>query len=198
MARPEAPTAPELDLAIREAAAWCRTRCDPARPAESLRSAALQGDAWRTSGHRPDADCLADRARVVQAVVERRRFALAAAGVGTSSSDPSPSDGFVVLVEPDSAMHDERAFVTSRGFFDLEELPGHDTWLAYVPPGPGVLGRHHVDTWSRLLAWIPEAFRGVWARTKPETVMDNYGAFPPGTSAAEILAAAERAVTPRA
>jgi hypothetical protein len=99
----------------------------------------------------------------------------------------------VILIWPDSDLHDECAMNETSGFFDIEELPGHDTWVSYVSAPADVVVKYGLDPWSRLLAWIPECFRDRWERAKQTSVFDNFDALPPGASADEILAAANRA-----
>ena len=69
-----------------------------------------------------------------------------------------------------------------------------DTWVAYVTAGREAVAKYGLDSWSRLIAWIPNAFRPRWARAKETSVFDNFDALPIGASAADALAAAQRAV----
>lgn len=134
------------------------------------------------------------RLGIVAEVIERRRRLLREEGVVAPLAAPMPSDGFLILIWPDSDMHDECARDVTEGFFDLEELPGHDTWVAYVAASPETVTEFGLDCWSRLIAWIPNVFRDQWDRAKQASVFDNFDALPIGASAADAVAAARRAI----
>lgn len=191
-----------IDRSIREAAAWCRLRSDPSRPAESLRTPELLSSAW-SSVYDHDKSvaldshhlrCWDQRLELVTGVVQRRRARLAQEGVVVPVDGPMPRDGFLILIWPDSDMHDECARGETEGFFDIEELPGHDTWVAYVTGSRESVLKYGLDSWSRMIAWIPTVFQSRWERAKETSVFDNFDALPIGASAAEALAAAQRAV----
>jgi hypothetical protein len=192
-----------IDRSIREAAAWCRLRADPARPADSLRTPELIPMPWpsvydadRTvSDEQQQLDCLETRLHLVAEVVGRRRARLAKEAISVTLDGPMPTDGFLILIWPDSDMHDEYARDETESFFDIEELPGHDSWIAYVTGSREKVVKHGLDPWSRLIAWIPNAFRHRWERAKRMSVFDNFDALPIGASAANALAAAQRAVS---
>ncbi len=191
-----------IDRSIREAAAWCRLRADPARPAESLRTPELLSAPW-PSDYDHDSSisldlqqfrCMEQRLGIVAEVIERRRRMLHQEGVVAPLHTPMPSDGFLILIWPDSDMHDECARDETEGFFDVEELPGHDSWVAYVTASPEKVTECGLDCWSRLIAWIPNVFRDRWDRAKRTSVFDNFDALPIGASAADAVAAARRAI----
>jgi hypothetical protein len=56
--------------------------------------------------------------------------------------------GRLIGYEPDKNLYDGAAEVCSNGFFDVDNTPAWDTWVAYVaePSGP-----------EYLLSWIPPA-----------------------------------------
>jgi hypothetical protein len=190
-----------INRSIREAAAWCRLRADPARPAESLRTPDLLPSPWPLAFEtdRPiephQLICVEQRLELVAEVIRRRREGLAHERVVVPLDGPMPRDGFLIVIWPDSDMHDECARDTTEGFFDVEELPGHDSWIAYVTGSREKVVKHGLDPWSRLIAWIPNLFRDRWERAKQESVFDNFDALPIGASAAAALAAARRAVS---
>jgi hypothetical protein len=59
--------------------------------------------------------------------------------------------------DPDQSLSDAAAMVESNGFFDADNTPPWDTWIAYVagqPQRPGVWTSFD----SFLLCWVPAAF----------------------------------------
>lgn len=189
-----------IDRSIREAAAWCRLRADPARPADTLRTPDLLPFPWPgafdtdRSIEQHQVICMQQRLDLVAEVVQRRRASLTQERVALPLTGPLPSDGFLILIWPDSDMHDECARDETEGFFDIEELPGHDSWVAYVTGSEEKIEKHGLDPWSRLIAWVPNVFRDRWDRAKRTSVFDNFDALPIGASAADAVAAARRAI----
>ncbi|RMG18989.1 MAG: hypothetical protein D6731_00530 [Planctomycetota bacterium] len=158
-----APRAPRAEservIALREVlaetAVWCRERATAADPKGSLRSDALRTAAF----HPPWAEGVARRAQAVAALCARRAQALG------SSGWPSPAPrahglggGRLLCFDPDATLSDGAAEEASEGFFDADNLPPWDTWLAYavdgVPPG----------SWqsfgSYLVCYVPPALLG--------------------------------------
>ena len=160
----------DLRTRVREAAAWCALRFDPARPATSLRTELLRpagfgwpyaeplarargGVTWRLA-ERSAGECM----RVVDVLAARRRAALDAASPGWSRAEASR--GRLLRYDAANNLCDGAAEVETDGFLDLENAPPWDTWVAYVlnPDAPEMFFRAY------LLAWVPEAMVAAVAR----------------------------------
>jgi hypothetical protein len=97
-----------------------------------------------------------DRNRVIVDRVCERRTALI-------ENIDNPSDvppGRLVLCRPSTTLEDGLSQVESAGFFDKSDLPGWDTWIAYI------VNPHEIKTQSQdldrgglspdwLVAWVP-------------------------------------------
>jgi len=68
-----------------------------------------------------------------------------------------PTSGRLLLFDPGQSLSDGVAMVESNGFFDADNEPAWDTWIAYVHERPRRLGAWtHLDAY--LLCWVPPAF----------------------------------------
>jgi hypothetical protein len=130
-----------FSIRLLEAARWCASKLDPDDGANSLRSPELAPP--REGGW--DA--------IVASVCERRARLL-------ERHPPYPlcrPPGNLLIFDPGQTLGDGAAMVESGGFFDADNTPPWDTWVAYVKEEP-----RRPDSWTRLdsylLCWIPGEF----------------------------------------
>jgi hypothetical protein len=83
----------------------------------------------------------ADRPKIVDQVVERRSQLLRQSGKYFRSQDPALSGGRFLLFAPDDNLADGAAEYVSLGFFDVDNVPPWDTWVA-------MYGKY-------LISWVP-------------------------------------------
>ncbi len=142
---------PTLRERILEAASWVDSHFDTDDLGGSLRQLPGPGSGVF--------DALPHDHSSVTAVVLQRQTALRGRGVpfGSARDPQSPPSGRVLAFMPDESLSDGAAEETSGGFFDADNLPPWDTWIALVrakgsthqPADPNA-------TTTYLLAWIPE------------------------------------------
>jgi hypothetical protein len=70
---------------------------------------------------------------------------------GTDSSSMDGARGALIYFEPALSMYDGAAMMGSGGFFDVENFPPADTWIAYVSKSES--GKTNSGF---LLSWVPE------------------------------------------
>ncbi|MBZ9750329.1 hypothetical protein K7W42_05560 [Deinococcus sp. HMF7604] len=68
-----------------------------------------------------------------------------------------------LVVEPAYSLSDGAAYVATSGYFDQNNMPPWDTWIAPVPPPSG----SDVSWGPALLCWVPP-----WAREGAERAID--------------------------
>ena len=123
---------------LRETIAWCRATLDVASPARSLRSEA----------HRPrtlEPDYFAS----VSTVASLRRSAC-----WQLCPDVPPRSlegGRLLAYQPDMDLACGAAQAASRGFFDVNNAPPWDTWVAMVQESGA-------DAIPYLISWVPPQF----------------------------------------
>jgi len=162
-ARESASYEPVVARRLSEAAAWCDVHADPDRPLDSLRQLSdpggfedLNGDAVRT-------------------ICEERASRIE----NLEPVDFSSLRGCLMAYYPDEQLADGAAEDETGGFFNIDNVPAWDTWVAFffvpVPRAPQGWG-------PCLLSYVPEPFlrtvaRGlyvnpesciVWVRDMPE------------------------------
>jgi hypothetical protein len=112
---------------------WCDGRADPAQPARSLRD--LELVPWWFAG---------SPAAVVESFFSSRRYPRVVA----SASSASPPRGRLLACLPHRQLVDGAPEAQSSGFFDVNNTPPWECWVAYETPTDG--------SWDLLLAWVPE------------------------------------------
>jgi hypothetical protein len=126
---------------LSEAARWCALRLDLDVASKALRSAELAPP------------CDGEWDAIVASVCERRARLLNA----QSPRPLLPPAGNLLIFDPGQSLSDGAAMVESSGFFDADNTPPWDTWVAYVREEP-----RRSNSWSRLdsylLCWIPSPF----------------------------------------
>jgi len=126
-----------------QAIAWCRPRVDPANPSGCLRSDRLRPWILQT-----------DRAAMVRWLcVDRARLDPNVRGtlpVGTRND----LDGDLLLYLPDQQLADGAAEQASNGFFDMDNTPPWDSWVALVRDS-----RADVSSRDQLICYVPAELR---------------------------------------
>lgn len=163
--------------ALAETIAWCAPRATPLEPESSLRSLPFLGqpsieshsnDTWR---------------QAVADIATTRAMFLRDAGIHPQKPTTNLAGGRLLLYAPNETLSDGAAWVSSGGFFDWDNAPPWDTWVAYVEDTPA--DPEHTNTWFRqharkqgivhspmrlsyLVCWVPPclleaADAGIWA-----------------------------------
>jgi hypothetical protein len=86
-------------------------------------------------------ELITGRIGIVEDVAIRRADLLKAMGRSSDISHANLSQGRILLYAPDDNLSDGAAVYPSKGFFDVNNVPPWDTWVAYV-------GRY-------LVSWVP-------------------------------------------
>jgi hypothetical protein len=133
-----------LWLRLAETIAWCEPRVDLASPDRCLRSPETRPRVMQPS-----------YAAGVRNVADNRQWAL------RPCPDPRRdlAGGRILVYGPDEELADGAAEFETRGFFDVNNCPPRDTWLALTEFANGERGRA-----AHLFAWIPPAFVAAAAR----------------------------------
>jgi hypothetical protein len=126
----------DLDLRLRETAAWCERNLDAGSIQACLRPwsiapSLLARDRWESAND----------------VANRRRQELRDAAADTRQRAP----GKLLVYFPDADLTDGAAEVASQGFFDVYNAPPWGTWVGYFNE-PG----RDVSYSAYLVAWVPE------------------------------------------
>jgi hypothetical protein len=103
-----------------------------------------------------------ERAGLVDEVCKRRSEALKLCG-GTGSGPYWSGPGKLLLYDPDWNLFDGAAEQITGGYFDVNNVPPWDTWIAYVIDRP-----QNKAYDSYLISWIPPEHielvgKGLWA-----------------------------------
>lgn len=110
-------------------------------------------DQLRTISLRPFSmfDCgpqtSAERISIVEDVANRRAGLLKAMGRYPMISDATLTEGRIMLYAPDENLFDGAAKYSSKGFFDVNNVPPWDTWVCYVD--------------GYLVSWVPPVLEGL-------------------------------------
>lgn len=121
---------------LAEAIAWAQPRASVADAKRSLRSYELQP--WVLAG---------DRTSTVIEVLRRREMHLSASDA--ASEGQGLAGGRLLVYFPDGNLADGAAEVQSEGFFDVDNTPPWDTWVALgtEPTARDVNHRVYLITW---------------------------------------------------
>lgn len=164
--------------ALAETIAWCAPRATPLEPESCLRSLPLLS--------RPSLESrsIDERKQAVADITTARAVLLRDAGIHTQEPATNLAGGRLLLFAPDETLSDGAAWVSSRGFFDWDNAPPWDTWVAYIEDiptdpqhgHPWFLGAyrdyqkiiHQLMPLSYLVCWVPPylleaADSGIWA-----------------------------------
>ncbi len=125
---------------LAETVAWCTARADTAAPASCLRSSDLRPRLLQPS-----------YGAAVRDVAINRRSMLK----GTVRRGPEPlANGRLLVYGPDEELSDGAAESETDGYFDVNNCPPWDTWVAFFVEAP-LIGRAHA---AYLVSWVPSEF----------------------------------------
>lgn len=124
---------------LAETITWCKPRVDIAEPKWCLRSDALKPDC---DYHSPNDPTLSNDATAIRFVVQRRHNAIAQLGKTTLS--PNLHGGRLLLCYFDETNHNEGSADESRWYYDGNDNPPWDTWVACLN--------------DVLISWVPPQF----------------------------------------
>ncbi len=136
---------------------WCAGRelvPDPSNPSNSLRTPELSPDLFA------HAETAEERQEQVDDLVEKRLKLLRWQGKYRILPARDLAGGRLLLYDPAQNPWDSAGFVESFGFFDWDNLPPWDTWVAYVRDRERERearkgGGESVPYTSYLVAWVP-------------------------------------------
>jgi hypothetical protein len=142
---------------LAEAIAWCSPRANPADPLGSLRSVSLKP--WILE---------ANRQSTVRSVISSRSRHLR--DVPGPGGVDALAGGRPLVYFPDLQLADGAAEQATMGFFDVDNTPPWDTWVALLRGN--ALGPSIAD---QLVCWIPPSFISLVERgigVNPEGCID--------------------------
>lgn len=126
-----------LHARLREAAAWCSTRLEKGPPHEVLRTKDFQPGVLDRSRFETLASICLERQRQLSSTVS-----------GTTDLP----QGRLLLFYPDATLSDGAADAETNGYFDEDNIPPWDTWVAYFEES-----RSDVSFGAYILCWVPRA-----------------------------------------
>ena len=128
---------------LAETIAWCAPRVRGDDPRHSLRSDELRPSYLENS-----------RESSVRTVASRRERAVK---LDPASGPASRRAGRLLVYFPDANLADGAAEVASRGFFDVDNVPPWDTWIALANDGPAIVDSSFHEY---VIAWVPRELIG--------------------------------------
>src|SRR5690242_17423880 len=165
----------EFQRRLGEAIAWSRWKAPLSDPQHGLRTAELSPPAglvtpteqelgdppqpWTAEAshaywhrkHLAEPQILQERQAIVDEVASKRRALLNASRFDVSQEVDIHGIGRLLIYYPDQNLFDGAAMNSSEGFFNVDNVPPWDTWLAYVLEDVQGFGTY-------LLAWVPPQF----------------------------------------
>ena len=162
----------EFQRRLGEAIAWARSKGPLSDPEHGLRTVALSPPAglqtpteqqlgdppqpWTAEAshaywhrvHQAEPQILQERQEIVDEVASKRRSLLNASRVDAPQVAGPQETGRLLVYFPDENLSDGAAMHASGDFFDEENVPPWDTWLAYVLDDLE-------ENQTYLLAWVP-------------------------------------------
>lgn len=137
------PASPVSLPSLHEAQRWCSL---PAPIKHGLRSPELNPSDTLNIPHREDIHRLVQEKyeayrRAVEEVIGKRSALLRGMVTGTETTSPE-SKGRLLRYYPLETVDDGAAEASSKGFFDFNDAPPWDTWVAYLD--------------GAIISWIPE------------------------------------------
>jgi hypothetical protein len=128
-------------IELRETQVWCATRADLGRPKDCFRDERLRPSLLPSSRRDAVDDVRRSRSRCLYYD-------------GHASADPATivSGGRLIAYCPDSNLACGVCEAETKGYFDVDNTPPWDTWVA-------LLDAPNVKDWeSSLIAWVPSVF----------------------------------------
>lgn len=143
---------------LAETMAWCAAHDWTANPGKELRTALL---------HPPDPTESAElfwdseathrqRQQLVERLATRRAKLLEEQGITPLQLVPPLTGGRLLAFNADQTLSDGAANSASRGFFDDDNVPPWDTWIAYMTDDMVDSRPRYPFSSSSLLSWVPE------------------------------------------
>lgn len=127
-----------------QAIAWCRRRADPSNPGGCLRADRLRPWILQT-----------DRAAMVRWLcVDRARLDSNVRSALPAGARNDLDEGDLLLYLPDQQLADGAAEQASNGFFDMDNTPPWDSWVALVRDS-----RADVSSRDQLICYVPAKLR---------------------------------------
>lgn len=148
---------------LEETLAWYRAKAPIADPQHDLRTEALAPSAnlahpwsdfpaWtnemRREKYRARTQAPQQRQAIVDEVARKRRTLLRASRLDHPQRATGLEKGRLLTYEPEQNLYDGAAMNATEGFFDIDNVPPWDLWLAYVRED----GQQPA---TYLLAWVP-------------------------------------------
>ncbi len=134
-------------MSLAQTIVWCSTQDFLNDPANSLRTAELRPPSFL------QLDTVARREAMMDTLVEKRFKLLRFNGKYRILPAKGLAGGRLVVYDPDQNRFDSMALVESFGYFDWDNLPPWDTWIAYVRDEERE--RQGLSHASYLVAWVP-------------------------------------------
>lgn len=129
-------------LRLAQTIAWCAPRADVANPLECLRYDQLRPRLLEV-----------DRGASVRGVVSHRETYVDRSLAPVTSVD-GLAGGRLLAYYPDAELSDGAAEFETRGYFDVNNTPPWDTWVALFGDPSVTIDSYRVF----LIAWVPPAF----------------------------------------
>lgn len=127
--------------ALAETIAWCALRATPLEPESGLRSLPLRNQPSMESR------TIDERKQAVADIATTRTVFLSDAGIYLQEPAADLAGGYLLLFAPDETLSDGAAWVSSGGFFDWDNVPPWDTWVAHIEDTPA--DPEQINTWFR-------------------------------------------------
>ena len=124
---------------------WCTTRCDLNDPEFGLRSTQIYPDPFQISFQGKHAYTY-----IVESVARKRKYGLGYSWKEEINPANSLLGGRLLAYEPDVNLSDGAAVPVSKGFLDELNVPGWDTWVAFIQDR-----RDEYPSDGYLVSWIP-------------------------------------------
>ncbi len=134
-------------MSLAQTMVWCATQDFQNDPTNSLRTAVLRPPSFL------QLDSVPPREVMMDTLAEKRFKLLRFNGKYRILPAKGLAGGRLVVYDPDQNRFDSMALVESFGYFDWDNLPPWDTWIAYVRDEEREQqGLSHA---SYLVAWVP-------------------------------------------
>jgi len=134
-------------MSLAQTIVWCSTQDFLADPTNSLRTSDLRPPSFL------QLDTVARREAMMDTLAEKRFKLLRFNGKYRILPAKALAGGRLVVYDPDQNRFDSMALVESFGYFDWDNLPPWDTWIAYVRDEER--DRQGISHASYLVAWVP-------------------------------------------
>ncbi len=134
-------------MSLAQTMVWCATQDFLNDPTNSLRTAELRPPSFL------QLDSVPRREAMIDTLIEKRFKLLRFNGKYRILPAKGLAGGRLVVYDPDQNRFDSMALVEWFGYFDWDNLPPWDTWIAYVRDEERE--RQGLSHPSYLVAWVP-------------------------------------------